>query len=583
MVGALILGWGAVGGASPAGATVEVAGDGRHLWAVQSLADRQEVQVLHRGQSDEPYTLHQARRLRGRVVRGGVAAADDTLWLVFDDGAVQSIQANRSALDGRWFYRDARMAPLPAGVSLRALAADGEGLWALLRVESPQALEWVDQEAALKARGSGARAIRDPALRLALGLPPLPESEESTTQPAESDSKDSGAGSAEAASQSEEAVKEAGVSPILADRLVCLRNGRWERVSLPEGWSQGAAAALVGFNRGRGPITLLALPEPGTLEVYRRRGEGWRRQIYRLDRKGAWKATELNGQLILAQLEPAAEKGASAVRLLALRRGQMRPVGRAVLEVPGGVRDWSVAPMELTVGIAASSVAPPSQADRDRLNLWWLRMDLQGRLVRPMEPMRLAPQQTMEDLAGYWVVTGALALTALLVLVFWRGGRQRPTLPADVVLADLGLRGLAAVIDLAPAVLLVVVGYELTPMELLMNRWPRSHPPASWQVIEPAMVAIGLYVAYSLVSELLTGRTLGKSLMGLRVVTLRGTRPRAWQIFVRNVLKSIDLVTWLLLLLPLIGLYRQRLGDIVAGTIVVMPAPPEEEPEQGQR
>ena len=90
-------------------------------------------------------------------------------------------------------------------------------------------------------------------------------------------------------------------------------------------------------------------------------------------------------------------------------------------------------------------------------------------------------------------------------------------------------------------------------------------------------VAIGLFVLYTLVLEWFTGSTPGKKLMGLRVANLDGARPRAWQVIVRSLLKAFDLIAPLLLVLPLLSPHRQRLGDLIARTLVVEPKDSQED------
>ena len=65
---------------------------------------------------------------------------------------------------------------------------------------------------------------------------------------------------------------------------------------------------------------------------------------------------------------------------------------------------------------------------------------------------------------------------------------------------------------------------------------------------------------------------------GLRTTALDGSRPKRWQLLVRGLLKTLELVmsVWLLLILPVIAPHRQRLGDLVGRTVVVSDAPPAE-------
>ena len=86
-----------------------------------------------------------------------------------------------------------------------------------------------------------------------------------------------------------------------------------------------------------------------------------------------------------------------------------------------------------------------------------------------------------------------------------------------------------------------------------------------------------LYFAVSLLYGILAewfwrGQTVGKRLLGLRVVEASGLRLRPSQIVVRNLLRFVDLLPGLYLVggvCCVLSSRRQRLGDIAAGTIVI--------------
>ena len=89
-------------------------------------------------------------------------------------------------------------------------------------------------------------------------------------------------------------------------------------------------------------------------------------------------------------------------------------------------------------------------------------------------------------------------------------------------------------------------------------------------------VAWSLYYYFAL--EALTGQTLGKKLMGLRVAQADGSPPEMRQIAVRSALRLVDGIGLYLVGLVVMlatGERRQRLGDLAAGTIVTTA---EEEP-----
>ncbi|WP_113959714.1 RDD family protein [Roseimicrobium gellanilyticum] len=68
------------------------------------------------------------------------------------------------------------------------------------------------------------------------------------------------------------------------------------------------------------------------------------------------------------------------------------------------------------------------------------------------------------------------------------------------------------------------------------------------------------------------GQTVGKKLMGLRVVDEQGLKLRASQVVIRNLLRFVDMLPLFYALGGLVSLFNaraQRLGDLAAGTVVV--------------
>jgi uncharacterized RDD family membrane protein YckC len=164
--------------------------------------------------------------------------------------------------------------------------------------------------------------------------------------------------------------------------------------------------------------------------------------------------------------------------------------------------------------------------------------------------------------------------STVLLLTFWR---RDPTanelkLPPQLALADPWRRALAGAIDVTPGLLIGTMGFDLTFNELF-ERWPGRGIGMTFTLMLPGLVAVAVIVGHTTLLELFTGRSLGKLATGLRVAKLDGQRPGFGPILARGLLKTFDLVAYLLLILPLISPYRQRLGDMVARTVVVMPNP----------
>jgi uncharacterized RDD family membrane protein YckC len=91
-----------------------------------------------------------------------------------------------------------------------------------------------------------------------------------------------------------------------------------------------------------------------------------------------------------------------------------------------------------------------------------------------------------------------------------------------------------------------------------------------------AVYIIGYFVisiGYAILTEWLwRGQTLGKRLLGLRVVDARGLRLEPAQVIVRNLMRFIDMLPVLYLvggIACFVHRHRRRLGDVAAGTAVV--------------
>ncbi len=167
---------------------------------------------------------------------------------------------------------------------------------------------------------------------------------------------------------------------------------------------------------------------------------------------------------------------------------------------------------------------------------------------------------------GYPEVGGPMQFVIWAALAFAIGSslRWRKLMQGRVFdlqelhLAPLGLRLVAGLVDLAPA---------LTPL-LLLIRHPDASPQTILEIFEFAVAP--LYLLHTTAIEAAFGRSLGKIVIGLRVVSIDGSAPTLSSLLIRNLLRIIDIG---LMFLPLIVIFfsrlRQRTGDVAAGTLVV--------------
>jgi uncharacterized RDD family membrane protein YckC len=179
-------------------------------------------------------------------------------------------------------------------------------------------------------------------------------------------------------------------------------------------------------------------------------------------------------------------------------------------------------------------------------------------------------------------VGDVIKFIVMAALIAWMLGslRQRPNM-ADVIkrvdtlhIAPMNLRVLGGLIDAVP--LLAGIGAWF-----YFVRQSTEAATGVAKFTSPEFVAVttgvGLYLLQVTLVELLTGRSLGKWITGTRVAALDGSPARASQLLARNALRLIDLT---LMGIPLLATVqsplRQRVGDMMAATIVVLVSPPAE-------
>jgi uncharacterized RDD family membrane protein YckC len=139
--------------------------------------------------------------------------------------------------------------------------------------------------------------------------------------------------------------------------------------------------------------------------------------------------------------------------------------------------------------------------------------------------------------------------------------------------AGIGNRVLAAFIDLL-IIATIVLGLSFIVLRAVV---PALRVPPSVALSVAALIIVGLYLllpfAYWVVLETFwNGQTLGKRMVGIRVLRDDGAPVGFFAIATRALLRILDLVPVLLpvdIVLMVATRKGQRLGDLVAGTVVV--------------
>jgi uncharacterized RDD family membrane protein YckC len=137
----------------------------------------------------------------------------------------------------------------------------------------------------------------------------------------------------------------------------------------------------------------------------------------------------------------------------------------------------------------------------------------------------------------------------------------------DLVLAGLGSRFVAALVDLVLKGVLILGGFLLG---VLVN--------GSLGVAVASILSFAIYFGYDVVFEVLAaGRTPGKRWTGLRVLRDDGRPVDLLSSAIRNVIRLVDglpLLYFPAMVSVLVTRRNQRLGDLAASTVVVREARP---------
>ena len=146
---------------------------------------------------------------------------------------------------------------------------------------------------------------------------------------------------------------------------------------------------------------------------------------------------------------------------------------------------------------------------------------------------------------------------------------------AHLVLAGPGARSLAFALDWMIRSALAAI-YLLLASKILLGNFSFDIGPDDetlWY-LAGAMPATAIYFLYHLILEpLMAGRTPGKRLAGLRVLTPEGQVPSVGSLIIRNIFRIIDSMPLFYvvgLLFVFFGRRHLRLGDIAAGTVLAI-------------
>ena len=198
---------------------------------------------------------------------------------------------------------------------------------------------------------------------------------------------------------------------------------------------------------------------------------------------------------------------------------------------------------------------------------------LSGQLLQG--PENIIPIAKSTNVPGDYERLILAALIVLLALSVWRRKEPFGTLKVSPKfhVARLYRRFGAAGIDLALAALVVMLVFHLytredwvkmarASLDLLFN-------PQNLLKAPQFLWLLAIYEVHVTVSELIFARSLGKWILGLYVVDMTGQRPGFVALLTRNLFRIPEMIAIVVLVFMFVSTDRQRIGDILARTVVV--------------
>ncbi len=608
---------------------LDAASDGEHLWLViedPEPEDEPGLIVYHLGPDGKRGQLVEFDRLTGELMPRGITAGDGRLLLVLADRRIEVIRPVWSELQRKWVGASKPLPSLPDGCALMSITLGKRGPWALVRVESEQTLDKLD---------GAARALRqtedDPeALNRALGLPEgfelkpgdakdkeAPSDNPQQQQPESDDSASDHAGegggvpidtpgtrttdtdeTVTADTQPGEPVEtqQPPAPRTPAYRLIHLSGGKWVAEPVPEGFGAPRRAALL-FRDGDDRPSIIAersragaaigeliryQPMPSSDDADESPAWAEHRVVLSPPVCGQWSATLVNKQVV-----PTAERMRSD-QMVSVRASLLRVAGATrlgTIDLPtNGRSNWAAVPWR--GGIALVGRPGPkleqNEADTDPIRpvAGLVAMDLGGQPIVDSEEdngivvLYEARPSRMEDNADRLIQIGAFITAMVMMMLFFRQAPRgdQLELKEGVVLASFGRRFVAGLIDLAPGFWVAGLVYDITINQTILF-WPGNGVEKVLPAMRPGFLVIAVTVAHTTLFEFITARSIGKWFTGLYVADLTGKPAPPGPSLTRALSRAFDLFAPLMLMLMVISPARQRLGDILAKTLVVMHEP----------
>lgn len=580
------------------------ASDGEHLWLTEQAPAPEDDQdagprltIYHLPANTETYLANKLDPIAGELMPRGLAAGDGRLLIVTNDRQITTLQPAWSELLLKWVYQKRKLTALPEGCTLVSLAMGERGPWALVQVQSRELLERLDHKPAKPSTPTDQQILNK-----ALGLPEDLQWDE----PGEDESKEDKAKEDKTTTEDDieslaEVVPQA--QPVLpAYRLIQLRSSKWVSTPLPRGFMVPREVALLIRPGDDRPTLLLdgnsrrgsslvrynpVAPAPRTddADTASTPPPAWNRLatgMY-LPPGRPWSADIVNGQIVIA-IERNRPSQSVTIDTFLIRGDDAYEIGYTTLSTGDNAR-WALLPKQNDIGlIAAPAPTPEEDAPARKLPtmafLSGLSFDGQPLFSneqgqRQIMPIAVKKPGKLEGNADLFIQILAFITAMFMMVMFYRREPQQDQLdlPDHLVLASFGRRAMGGLIDLAPGFFLASLIYDLSVTEILLEAWPGNGVEKAFAAMRPGFIVIGVSLFHTTICEFILARSLGKIVCGMYVADLNGKPAPPAPCFGRALSRAFELFAPLMILVAVISPARQRLGDILAKTTVVMRKP----------
>ncbi len=336
----------------------------------------------------------------------------------------------------------------------------------------------------------------------------------------------------------------------------------WEPVSPPASFESAVELAV-------GPVILDGVAVPGL--VWCTSTGTWR--VAGLTDDG-WVSTEIEG---LPPGRPVSLAGLDGRTLLALVDDADRM--RIVDLIRSGTSESPVTQARAFAVLESAAIGDRASMVGTSTGLWIVGLD--GANVRIATVDRVdgrasavvvaSEQEVGGSLVEYPIYAGLVMVVVMVTFLLRPHIERQPAAMADDVVPSGVLRRAAGLcIDLAPGLMASVVIFGLDPAVFLDEL--RNGDPGA---VAPAIVAMVVASAITIVLEALTGRSLGKWLVGARVAALDGSPGTPWQRALRAALRLMVLLFWPIGVIALLDPAGRGMPELLTRTVVVRRLRPE--------